>query len=226
MTKWIILLRIVGGSLIVIQLLHLILRRQELFQYLEAYLLQVLADALGGVALGVLCFGAAAALKQLQQQDRKLNYIGNRLTSRSRRVETNPYPPTDYPLPPSLQYPEPRDLAPDAPAPANTAHYADAGERIRHSGGRRVVTRVEQDYIDRRYAYRIPDPTVNAAPRPIRQTPGTAGQYMDEELAVTKKRPLPNPSNPYQRAIEDVPDKELLKLGREAYLRRQQGRGE
>lgn len=136
MTKWVILLRVIGSVVLVIGGIGGV-------QYMVAML--GVPDTLyslynGGiwvlihVPLAVICFAVAAALKQQQQQDRKLNYIANRLVSRSRRVGTNPYPPTDYPLPPSLQYPEPRDLAPDAPVPANTAHYADEGEKIRHNG--------------------------------------------------------------------------------------------
>ena len=227
MTKWIILLRVVGTIVFVVGGIGGI-------QYMIAML--GIPDSLYGfynggiwimlhIPLAVICFAVAAALKQQQLQDRKLNYIANRLVSRPRRVGTNPYPPAHYPLPPSMQFPKPLDLAPDAPAPANTARYAEDGERIRHTGSKHVITRMEQDYIDRRYAYRVADPNVRHAPRPVRQTPGSAGQYMDEELEMdaTKKRPLPNPSSPYQRAIDDVPDKELLRLGREAYLRRQQG---
>jgi hypothetical protein len=96
----------------------------------------------------------------------------------------------------------------------------DEGERIRHSGGR-TLRRIDREYINRKYTYRVPDPEIRAAPFPSRTTPGTENQYSADALPMGAFRPNRTPPPQPERMNIEV-DRDVLKRGRDNLLRRLQ----
>lgn len=204
MTFWIIILRSVGTIVFLIGVLGGVYNNLTfpITENIWWVIYHVWLPVIEQLVLAVLCFGAAAGLKQLRQTDQR---IARAAAGRRRTAQ---------------QTEQPRNLAPDALQPASTARYMDEGDRLRYGVGR-VLRRVDQDYINRKYAYRIPDPNVRAAPAPIRVTPGTEEQYTaDTQQLRAYRRP---PPGTFQRALDEpVVDREMLRRARDQQLREMQ----
>lgn len=220
MTVWIVLLRAIGTTLAVASILYyaFVVSTNRIISS-DTIALSYLSDGVARLALILLCFGAAAALKQQQKIDRKLSIVGGMLKQRQAQNSSQNF---DF-VSPARPYP---DLAPVAPdweeLPTGIPFNGLLDKRLGQQK-RRVGNDMGELYEEAR-GVRVGTPTVREAPAPIRQTPGTEMQYgVPPSLAQTQPtRPVANPSNPFHRMVNPSPDRETRRMARDAEIRRLQ----
>lgn len=206
MTFWIIALRVSGSLLFLVGVVGGVSNALNLQVFEDFWwtTYHVWLPVIEDLVLSMLCFGAAAALRQIRQTDQRIA----RATAARRR--------------PAQSQMQALNLAPHAPVPTSTVRYMDEGEKIRYGGNRgRTFRRIDQEYIDRKYTYRVPDPEVRAAPPPIRTTPGAEDQYAADTQQLHAFRPSTTPPpSPARMNVEA--DRDILKRGRDKQIRRAQ----
>lgn len=227
MTLWIVLLRAVGTLVFLFGLIGNAVRLlldasspiASQYYVSPTALLNESGMLVGYLALSILCFAAAAGLRQIDRVEQRFIALSTR---RRARVAPQARQAQPAPVQPIQQYSPPvRDLAPvapnwdDLPEPVPYLDYLD------RSVARHKRTGLTDEAL-RATPRSTPTPTVRPAPPPARTTPGMEYQYGD--LTPAPPPPMSQATRPahYVGLDDVVVDRDTLRRARDKQIRRAQ----